>query len=134
MRTLFLDTSAVIALEDVGDRNHAAALSLVAQSRRQGLRFVTSNFILDEAYTWFCGHYQARMRVADGLLRSPRVTYQRVEPIDEHEALELGRRLRDKDFSFTDLTSFAMMTRLGIRRAFSFDRHFRQFGRFEVLP
>jgi predicted nucleic acid-binding protein len=32
----------------------------------------------------------------------------------------------------TDATSFAIMERLGILEAFSFDRHFRQFG-FSVI-
>jgi len=34
----------------------------------------------------------------------------------------------DKAFSFTDATTFAVAERLGIRRAFAFDKHFAQFG------
>jgi len=34
----------------------------------------------------------------------------------------------DKDFSFTDCTSFALMERLKIKTAFSFDAHFTQYG------
>lgn len=34
----------------------------------------------------------------------------------------------DKSYSYTDATSFAIMGRLGLRTAFAFDPHFRQFG------
>jgi predicted nucleic acid-binding protein len=39
----------------------------------------------------------------------------------------------DKDFSYTDCTSFAVMQLLGLDTAFAFDQHFRQFG-FVCLP
>jgi len=52
----------------------------------------------------------------------------RVEAADEERALEIIRRHEDKDFSLTDATSFAVMSRLGIREAFAFDRHFAQYG------
>jgi len=35
--------------------------------------------------------------------------------------------------SLVDLSSFETMRRLGIRSAFTFDRHFRQHG-FEIVP
>jgi predicted nucleic acid-binding protein len=38
----------------------------------------------------------------------------------------------DKDFSLTDATSFAVMERLRVPAAFTFDRHFAQYG-FTVL-
>lgn len=39
----------------------------------------------------------------------------------------------DKDFSFTDCTSFIVMELLRINEAFSFDKHFDQYG-FIRLP
>jgi uncharacterized protein len=47
---------------------------------------------------------------------------------DERRAVEIIRRYHDKDLSLTDATSFAVMERLRIGWAFSFDRDFNQYG------
>ncbi len=49
------------------------------------------------------------------------------------EAWELFQKTTDKDWSFTDCTSFVTMQYLGIERGLSFDHHFKQSG-FVVLP
>ena len=43
-------------------------------------------------------------------------------------ALVLLERFDDQDFSFTDATSFAVMRRLGIAVAFTFDDDFMRAG------
>jgi hypothetical protein len=52
----------------------------------------------------------------------------RVSRDDEATALGILRQYGDKDFSLTDAASFAVMDRLGIREAFTFDRNFAQYG------
>ncbi|MBI4822940.1 MAG: hypothetical protein HY805_01755 [Nitrospirae bacterium] len=46
---------------------------------------------------------------------------------------KLLEKYSDKDFSFTDCTSFALMERLKIKTAFTFDAHFTQYG-FNQIP
>jgi len=53
---------------------------------------------------------------------------------DERRACEIIFSYTDKDFSFTDAISFAVMERLGITVALSLDEHFVQFGKFTVVP
>ncbi len=48
-------------------------------------------------------------------------------------AWALFRKFRDKDFSYTDCTSFAVMERLRLRTAFAFDRRFAAMG-YRVEP
>jgi predicted nucleic acid-binding protein len=56
----------------------------------------------------------------------------RVRAADEARAKQILFQYTDKDFSFADATSFAVMERLDIRLAFTFDRDFAQYG-FTVL-
>jgi len=42
--------------------------------------------------------------------------------------------LSDKDFSFTDCTSFSIMSSLKLKGAFAFDKHFEQFEGIGRLP
>jgi predicted nucleic acid-binding protein len=56
----------------------------------------------------------------------------RVRAADEARAQQILFQYTDKDFSFADATSFAVMERLAIRLAFTFDRDFAQYG-FTVL-
>lgn len=51
----------------------------------------------------------------------------------EDQAWEIFAHYDDKDFSFTDCTSFAVMRQLGITTVFAFDEHFEQFGFMRVL-
>jgi hypothetical protein len=49
-------------------------------------------------------------------------------------AWQIFKAFGDKEFSFTDCTRFALMGRLQISAAFTFDEHFRQYGRFITHP
>ncbi|HUZ88061.1 MAG TPA: hypothetical protein VNF26_14035, partial [Candidatus Baltobacterales bacterium] len=55
---------------------------------------------------------------------------------DEHEDLAWKIILahEDKEYSYTDATSFAVASSLGIVEVLTLDRHFRQFGGFTVSP
>jgi predicted nucleic acid-binding protein len=51
----------------------------------------------------------------------------------ETEAWRLFKTFHDKEYSFTDCTSFALMESHAIKTAFTFDNHFRQHG-LNTLP
>ena len=51
----------------------------------------------------------------------------------EEKAWKIFLKYSDKDFSFVDCTSFATMKDNKIKKAFTFDKHFQQFG-FEIFP
>ncbi len=53
---------------------------------------------------------------------------ERVSEEDENMAWQIILRCQDKHFSYVDATSFAVMERLGIKDAFSFDEYFRQYS------
>ncbi len=71
-------------------------------------------------------------RVLRDIDASAGTTVVRVSARDERRAREIIERYDDKEFSLTDAISFAVMERLRIGSAFTFDRHFAQYG-FAVL-
>lgn len=90
-----------------------------------------TNFIIDETYTHLmnrCGGSAARE-----WLRSINLPCERVTDEDERAAKRILFAFEDKSFSYTDATSFAVMERLGIKIAFSFDHDFCQYGGLTVL-
>jgi hypothetical protein len=54
-------------------------------------------------------------------------------PREEQLGKEILVRHADKDISLCDAISFAVMELRSVRAAFSFDKHFGQYGRFQVL-
>lgn len=54
-------------------------------------------------------------------------------PQEEDRAREIVARHSDKDWTLCDAISFAVLHMRGIRRAFTFDRHFLQYSGIEVL-
>lgn len=133
---VFVDTGAFFAIENERDRHHPKALDTRDELMSQGQRLVTSDYILDEVYTLIRMRVGHRAAVDFGeSIRSSR--FFRIEPVttaDFEAAWRIFRRYDDKPFSFTDCTSFALMERLKIGTAFTFDRSFQGYGKFIVKP
>lgn len=90
---------------------------------------LTTNFVVAEAHALHLnrlGRGVARAFLAS--LDTSSTVVVRVTEDDERRGRAIVFRYADKDFSLTDATSFAVMERLGVRHAFTFDRHFEQYG------
>lgn len=128
-RRLFVDSSAVIALVNRSDHQHDAARRIETRLRAEHWSLFTTNFVRAETHAFLLN------RLGRGIalqtiqrMSSSAFTLLRVEEQDEERALDILTRYRDKTFSFTDATSFAVMERLAFNTYFSFDRHFIQYG------
>jgi predicted nucleic acid-binding protein len=130
---LLADTSALLALILRDDQNHAAAVAFLKSS--PGARFVMTELILAEVATRVRARAGAAraVAIARDLLRSKRYELLFVDAEVSAGALDVMARFEDKRLSFTDCASFEIMRRLGIKRAFTFDRDFRDCG-FEMAP
>jgi len=127
-RTAFTDSSAFYALSDRDDQNHAPAQAIAHALEREHWTLSTSNYVVAEQHALHLNRlsrdiaYQALTRIYASGIRIERVT-----PQDEEKAFEILTQYSDKEFSFTDATSFSLMERLGIQYAFAFDRNFTQY-------
>jgi len=127
---VLVDTSAFYALENAGDRKeHAIAIQVAGRLEEDAAVLVTTDYILDESYTLLRSVLGHQMAVAFGKeVQAGGLEIVQVDESIQKEAWDTFVRYRDKDFSFTDCTSFAVMRRARIQSAFTFDRHFRQYG------
>ena len=89
-----------------------------------------TNFIVAECHALLLARLGAAL--ARNWLTNNVWPVQRVSVDDEAQAVSIISRYSDKTFSYADATSFAVMERLGMRKAFAFDPHFRQYG-FQVV-
>ena len=135
MNALFVDTAGWVACADAADPAHRASCAVRDAALEAGQILVTTDYVADETLTLV----RLRLGVAaaqawwDQVDGSPRLRWEQID----HERFEKARRLffqyRDKDFSFTDCSSFVVMRELRLTDALSTDRHFRQMG-FQILP
>jgi predicted nucleic acid-binding protein len=131
MRAVFVDTGAFYAALNRHDRNHRAAVGLFGRAVEEEWRLLTSNFVVAETHALILTRLGHDFAVA--WLRSLPAVILRISRDDEQQAIRIIVAYRDKDFSYCDATSFALIERFRIRSAMSFDRHFRQYGKFELL-
>ena len=126
MALILVDTSAVYALIDRDDRNHAPAKAKLKALKRQKLEPFLTNFLVAETHALLLS--RLGIDVARQWLLANVWRIESVIPSDEQKARDIIRTYVDKDFSYTDASSFAVMERLGLETAFTFDRHFKQYG------
>jgi predicted nucleic acid-binding protein len=123
---LFVDTSAIYALLDRSDANHPRARELAQRIREEAHGLVTTNFVVAECHALILARLGRDL--ARRWLQSFRWPVERATEADESRAREIIYTYSDKDFSFTDALSFAVMERLVLKEAFAFDRNFLQYG------
>ena len=134
-RRVFVDTSAHYALADPHDGNHERATAIAQRLIAEHWRLFTTNFIVAEIHALLL--VRRGRTVAWVALQEKdhsTMTVVRVSAADEQRAREIIARYHDKDFSLTDAASFAVMERLGISTAFTFDHHFAQRGLSGLRP
>jgi predicted nucleic acid-binding protein len=132
---MFVDTAGWMACADAADSAHGKAVAVRDAWLEGGGLFVTSDYVADETLTLLrirlgIDAAEAWWRQVDG---SSRVRWEYVNPARADKARDFFFRFRDKDFSFTDCTSFILMRELKLREALTTDRHFVQAG-FGIKP
>jgi predicted nucleic acid-binding protein len=130
-RSVLWDSSAILALLDADDADHARAVVVARDIASEARPSFITNYIEAEAHALVLrklGRAIAREWLFTGGLPVVRVL-----PAEEQRAREILARHTDKDWSLCDAISFAVLEARHVGRAFTFDHHFRQYGRIQLL-
>jgi predicted nucleic acid-binding protein len=134
----FIDTGFFCALANARDRFNPEAVNIIKDFLSQGIQSYTSNFVLSETYTLI------RIRTNHALAakflkqfpKSGVITIRPTESVEE-SAKSIFLKYADKDFSFVDCLSFAIIEDEKIDYALSFDHHFKLYHfahQIKILP
>jgi predicted nucleic acid-binding protein len=125
------DSSAILALLDADDADHARAVAVARQIASEERPSFITNYIEAEAHALLVR--KLGRTIARQWLLTGGVPVVRVLPAEEERAREIVARHTDKDWTLCDAISFALVDARRVARVFTFDRHFQQYGRIQVL-
>ena len=119
------------ALTAENDAHHDEAIELIENS---GELLLTSNHVRGETWTFLNRRYGHRAAVVflDRTDQSERLAIEFVPSSVEDDALAWLRGRNEREYSFVDATSFALMRSMRIREAFAFDGDFAAAGFVEL--
>ena len=130
---LLVDTSAWVAMTDRRDSYHASAVAFNQEIARK-VTLVVTDYILDETYTLLLNNtgYHSTVKFKEKLdlmIQQGIVELIWITPVIAKQTWEIFEQFnRDKQWSFTDCTSYAVMKNQRITEVFTFDHHFSQMG------
>ena len=124
---IFIDTSAIYALADKADPNHITAYNKFEDILKSGEVPLLHNYILLESAALL----QARLGLPSAILFLKDARSFEVEWVDldlHKEAEKELERIGKRGISLVDCTSFIVMRRRRVQRAFAFDPDFKDQG------
>ena len=131
-KLVFFDSWGWIAVVDRKDPYHETAKPFYQEYVNGGGIPITTDYILDEVLTVLRRRlaHEVVIKFGEGILDAVRVQKLRFELIDNRrreKAWELFKKYQDKpDISFTDFTSFVVMSEFKIKNVFTGDEHFEK--------
>ncbi|MBD3391959.1 MAG: PIN domain-containing protein [Chitinivibrionales bacterium] len=133
--TVFIDTGAWFAGIAKNDQHHDEAMKHRDRLLKQKDRFITTNLIIHEATMLLERKVSKKeaIKFLKAVVKDHLVDIVHADEDVEQEGVALYQKYKDQDFSVTDCISFVVMKREGIKRAFTFDKHFKTM-RFSVEP
>jgi hypothetical protein len=135
MERFFADTSFFVAYHNSRDANYLRARTLVQGFQGHPVLLIATDYIFTEVLTVLLVRSNKDMAIQVGkiMMADPNIEILPITRELFNEAWEVFQGFRDKEWSFTDCTSYVLMRELNIDTGISFDRHFSQFG-VQVIP
>lgn len=131
--TVFVDTSAFLAVLSADDRFHEAARNQWQAIIEQDESLICNNYILVETFALLQSRFGATALQVFQNSIVPILTISVVESELHERAVSALLAAQRRQLSMVDCSAMETMRALGIRRVFTFDPHYVQYG-FESIP
>ena len=130
--SVFVDSSAILALADPSDRNHGRAVEVLEHLEGP---LITSNQVIIRTTGVVVARAGrgAAIELLERLRGEAGLTVYNIDPETEKKGWELFDSETAIELDPADAMSFALMRQLGIRMAFTFQKAFRQ-AAFITIP
>ncbi|KKQ42117.1 MAG: PilT protein domain protein [Microgenomates group bacterium GW2011_GWC1_37_8] len=138
MKYVFIDTTPLGAFDNPLDQHYEKSKEILDDLIREETQLVTTDYVIDEVATLLISKVKGGYHLAVNLLEwiftfKSGIRIEWIDKIRFKKAKAIFKRFnKDKDWSFTDCTSYVIMKELKIDTAFTFDAHFKQMG-FKIL-
>ena len=131
--SIFIDTSAILAVLDADDQYHAKADEVWQDILSSREDLTTTNYVLVETFALVQRRlgWEAVKIFQEDLV--PALEIEWVTEASHRTAVDMLFLLSHRQLSLVDCISFAIMRNVGLRKAFTFDSHFKEQG-FETIP
>ena len=133
-KPVFVDTAAWLALLNKSDALHEKAKRIRNKLVRERRQFLLTDYIVVEIANALSRipFRQTAVQIISLIQSSANTMVVRVDKEIFGEAWRLYSERLDKEWSFTDCTSFIVMNSMGLTDVFTSDHHFEQAG-FNIL-
>jgi predicted nucleic acid-binding protein len=125
-RAIFVNSSGWLALYNRNDPNHPAARALWEELRDLPVRFITTDYVLDQVYTVLkvFGSLQAAQAMHQLVSNSQLVRLFMVDAVIFDRAWRVFLEDEQPQWTFTDCINFSVIQYLGISEVVTFDPNF----------
>lgn len=132
-KRIFIDTSAWIEYILTGERYHKKVNDYIFSETKEGSKFFTSDYVLDEAFTRFSTgqSFQTATKFKNKVHEAEKQRNLLILWMDEvlfNKSWSLFEKFSEHKLSFTDATIVVMIRNLKIDEVLTLDQGFRKIG------
>lgn len=132
MNEVFADTSGWANYFVRTEPFHTTAKNLMREWHTNGVRVVTTNYVLLELVALFTSPLRIprikQIKVIETIKAASWITIVHVDRTLDDEAWQLLKKRQDKNWSLVDCASFVVLQHRGITESLTTDPHFEQAG------
>ena len=131
---IFVDTGFLIAIINKDDKYHPEAIRTYQKikelARKRLVELIYTDYIFDEVMAFLVSRsvtHSTIVEYGNNLRKSQLFQFIFISETMYDESWKMFKKYQDKQWSFTDVTSFYVMETFGITYYLSYDEHFEQF-------